>query len=756
MISALSILAGCEFTAETPPAVTQAVAAQASPFPAPPGVAWTKPVTAALFGPVSSGAVIQTIAGTGEYGAGGDGGPAAVALLAGPTGIAVDGRGNVYVADATLGVIRRIDSEGRITRIAGSARRADSGDGGPALAAGLTDPSWLLVDGSGALLIATLDRIRRVGGDGVIQTVAGNGSAGFAGDGGQAAAAVFNGNAGMAMDAAGNVYIADRGNGRVRRIDPTGVITTIAGNGEERSAGDGGPAALAALNRPVDVAAGPDGSLYVAELEGHRIRRIDPQGVITTIAGTGTPGFSGDGGPAINATLNSPRAIEIDSAGNLYVADWRNRVIRRVAPDGIITTTAGIASVGTIREGFSAFAAALAPPLDVALGPDGKLYLILQGARKIHVIQAAQPSAEQAACAGVPRSVSLRPPPKQDPVAVTLAGQAGTGFGGDGGPAADALFLIPQSFAIFHDGRVFVADTGNHRIRMISPGGLVETLVGTGEPGYGGDGGKATLAQVSAPKALALDGQGNLYFSDSGNFRIRRVDICGIVETIAGTGRPGSSGDGGPAIVAEIRDPSGLALDGQGNLFVADPASNVVRVVGPDGNIRTFAGTGQAASGPDGGMASTTPLDGPTDVALASDGTVYIAEQRAGKVRAVDPVGLIRTVAGPGAPDAKLEGPAAEVRIVDPTALLLDRDGNLYVAQLTSGLVSVLATDGSVRTIAGNPAGTGVSGDPATEVAIPAPLDIDLDGGGNLYVLESAGIIWQVGTGDGKVIPAEG
>ena len=713
---------------------------------------WVAPLSRPLPQQALARTVVLTEAGSGERGAGGDGASAGNAQMAGPSGIAVAPSGAVYVADASLSVVRRIDPDGLMRTSAGTGARGFSGDGADALRADLTDPSWLLVDATGAIFVVSSGRIRRIGPDGVIATGAGRGESGFGGDGGPAALASFDGASGMAADAQGNLYIADRGNGRVRRIAPDGGITTFAGTGEQASTGDGGPATEASLNGPSDVAVGPDGSIFVAELKGHRVRRIAPDGVIHTVAGNGLPGFSGDLGPAVQASLNGPRSIEVDARGYIYIADWKNRAIRVVQPDGAIDTVAGLASGGAIREGAPALAAAIPPPLDLALGPDGAMHVLFQGTFKVHVLREL-PADFIDECKGRPTLAPVFPPLRSGAVAAIVLGDAGFGYGGDGGPANQALFLSPESIASSADGRLFIADTGNHRIRVVSADGTVDTYAGTGDPGYSGDGGPAREARISAPRALLVDSHENLYFFDSGNFRIRRIDSCGNIETIAGTGAPGSGGDGGPALRAELRDPSGLAMDAAGNLYIADPSSNRVRVVAPNGDILAFAGNGEAASGPDGVPAAQTPLDGPASVAIGSDGVIYIAEMRAGKLRAIDGSGTVRTVAGPGAGDAPLQGARNEVRVQEPVSLLVDREGAVYFAQLTAGVVSVVKADGNVSTAAGNPSGKGAPGGDALEVAIAAPLALTLDGGGNLFVLESAGIVWQIGSGDGRVVP---
>ncbi|AZT84803.1 hypothetical protein EHN06_15270 [Marinobacter sp. NP-4(2019)] len=338
----------------------------------------------------------------------------------------------------------------------------------------------------------------------IIDTVAGNGRRGFAGDGGPATAARLNYPSDVAVDAEGNLYFADFRNHRIRRMSPEGTINTVAGTGDAGFSGDGGPATDARLNYPSGVAVDAEGNLYIADAYNSRIRRISPDGTITTVAGTGDEGFSGDGGAATAALLNDPRGVTLDAAGNLYIADTRNHRIRRVSPDGTISTVAG----------------------------NGKW-----------------------------------------------------GFSGDGGPATAARLVYPQGVAVDAAGNLYIADAGNHRIRRVSPDGTISTVAGsdTGVTGafggFSGDGGPATAAELNSPDGVAVGAAGNLYISDTGNHRIRRVSPDGIISTVAGIGKWGSSGDGGPATAARVVYPQGVAVDPAGNLYIADYYNHRIRRV---------------------------------------------------------------------------------------------------------------------------------------------------------------------------------
>ena len=281
---------------------------------------------------------IDTVAGTGAFGDSGpdvgDGGPAVQAHLYEPSGVAADEAGNIYIADWDNHRIRKVDTAGIITTVAGNGVRGFSGDGGPAVQAQLEEPFGVAADGTGNIYIADTSnhRVRKVNAAGIITTVAGNGVRGFSGDGGPAAQAQLEEPFGVAADRAGNIYITDTFNHRVRKVDTAGVISTVAGNGVEGFSGDGGPAVQAQLDEPFGVAADRAGNIYIADRRNHRIRKVDAAGVISTLAGTGVEGFSGDGGPAVQARLDYPHGVAADQADNIYIADWGNDRIRRLTP----------------------------------------------------------------------------------------------------------------------------------------------------------------------------------------------------------------------------------------------------------------------------------------------------------------------------------------------------------------------------------------------------------------------------------------
>ena len=335
---------------------------------------------------------------------------------------------------------------------------------------------------------------------GIISTVAGNDSAGYSGDGGAATAAELYDPLGVTVDASGNLYIADQFNTRIRKVTPSGIISTVAGGGTG-GLGDGGAATAAELHYPSGVAVDASGNLYIADYGSNHIRKVTPSGIISTVAGNGTGGYSGDGGAATAAELHYPTGVTVDASGNLYIADLLNNVIRKVTPSGIISTAAGNGTGGYLGDGTAATAAELNAPFGVAVDASGNFYIADRGNYRIRKVA---PSG----------------------IISTVAGNGTGGYWGDGGAATAAQLYGPSGVAVDATGNLYIADGGNQRIRKVTPSGTIGTVAGNGTWGYSGDGGAATAAGLYYPNGVAVDASGNLYIADEINNAIRKVGTC--------------------------------------------------------------------------------------------------------------------------------------------------------------------------------------------------------------------------------------
>jgi uncharacterized protein (TIGR03437 family) len=641
----------------------------------------------------------------------GDNGPAASAVLWSPEKVITDAAGNVYIADTESHRVRRVSPSGVITTVAGSGSAGFSGDEGPATAAQLRSPYGLaLADGSLYIADSGNNRVRRVTlSSGTITTVAGGGVAtqlsnprGIVFDAsgnlyiadansgrllrlapnGQARALLsgLSSPGGLAVDAAGDILVADTGHHAVVRVRPTGEPTIVAGTGGAGSAGDGGPATAGFLFSPSDVAVSQAGAIYIADTGNNRIRKVFRQGnedwITSEVAGLSGPrgvwvdaggalymadtGASvvgkldagrlstvvggsrsrGDGGPATSASLNSPRNVILDANGNVLIADTSNHKVRRVSPEGTINLVAGTGIAGVAGDGTQALAARLSSPVGLAADAARNVYIGDTGNARLRQVR-----------------------PAGD--IITVVGLSGWGDWGDGGGASSAQVKDIQAVAVDEaTGDIYIADTGNHRIRRIrKDNGNIERFAGASAAGAGADGVAAILSAMNSPRGVAIGKNGTVYFSDTGNHRVRRVLPSGIVETVAGAGVSGFAGDNGAATAARLNAPAGLALDADGGLYIADTGNHRIRHVTAGGFIRTIAGTGEAGFSGDDGAALSAQLNTPTAVAVDSRGNIYIADSRNHRVRRLSPdvsAGRLVITAGnnqSGAPGARLPIP---------------------------------------------------------------------------------------------------
>ncbi|MGD0798642.1 MAG: Ig-like domain repeat protein, partial [Acidobacteriaceae bacterium] len=788
---------------------------------------------------VTPAGVISTVAGNGTGGYSGDGGQATSAELDFPLGVAVDAGGNLYISDNGNNRIRMVTPAGVIFTYAGNGTGGFHGDGGQATSAEINAPRGIAVDIAGNLYIADIgnQRVRKVTQEGLISTVAGNGTAGYSGDGGAATSAELYNPIAVAVDAGMNLYISDNATQHIRKVTAAGLISTVAGNGTYGFSGDGGPATSAELQNPIGVAVDSSGNLYIADASNERIRRVTPEGAISTVAGTGTPGYSGDGGAATGAELFDPFGVTVDSSGNLFIAEFSNQRIRKVTykttsatallssvnpvtytqpvtftatvspvgtlsttPTGTVTFYDGTTSlgIGTLNgSGVATFTTssltATSHTVMAAYGGDGTFAPSTSGPVEevVNVASAAMPTFSPLANTYTsPQTVTISSTTPgaaiyyttdgstpttasllyTAPVAVTssetisaiavvsgynnssigtaayvindvagiistYAGNGTQGYGGDGGAATSAELDGPTRVAVDRSGNLYIVDLFSNSVRKVTPAGVISTVAGNGTAGYSGDGGPATSAELDDPTGVALDSSGNLYIADNGNNRVREVTVAGVISTYAGNGIGGYYGDGGLATNAELKLPVGVGVDASGNLYIADSGNSRVRKVTPAGTISTFAGNGTSGYGGDGGVATSAELNVPQGVAADGSGSLYIADEMNNRIRKVTPAGVISTVAGNGAVGYNGDGGAAtSAELFGPYGVAVDSSGNLYIADLGNDRVRKVKA-GVISTVAGNGA-FGFSGDGglATAAEINNPDGVAVDSSGNLYI----------------------
>ncbi|MBI3099578.1 MAG: hypothetical protein HYY93_15325, partial [Planctomycetes bacterium] len=606
------------------------------------------------------------------------------------------------------------------------------GEGGPATGAALANPQEVEIQGitpclgGEAFLIAltSAHRIVKVDDNGVLRSVVGIGAAGFGGDGGPASEALLNAPSGLAFDSEGNLYIADRTNQRIRRVDAlTQTITTVAGSGlfvpGPPGGGDGGPATSATLSGPIGVGIMPDGDILIAEVSSNRVRRVDrATGIIGTFAGGGAVSPS-VGGPATGISLDTPLSLKVDAAGVVYLGTLSR--LCRVDTNGTLSTIAGTGVAGAGPASGPGTSVALNNVQGIEATPDGlALYFCDVFANRVRRLELATG------------------------FVTTVAGTGTPGFTGDGSPAIQANLTRPRGAAFHCTGEFLFSDNGNRRVRKIALDGAIQTVAGSDNIG---DNGPLTGGRITLMRSLHGDSHGNLYLTDT--FRLRKVDRDGVMTTIVGNGTEGPAPDGAVAAATSSLLPFSVTADDAGNVYFSEVRTNpalgppIVRIrkVDAAGILSTVAGlpTGMGFS-PDGTPATEALLQSPQDIDIDPQGNLYYYDQAFGRVRRISAsTGLLSTVMG-GGTGALVEGAiATNVSLGGIVNIAAGTQGDVYVSHFSFRQVYRVDSSGLLHVVAGVFGQFGYSGDggPALQATLNRNQGLDVDAAGNVYIADS-------------------
>ena len=627
-----------------------------------------------------------------------------------PKGGALDLSGNLYVADSGNHTIRKLTPGGLSTTLAGVAGVSGSADG-LAASALFNNPSAVAVDASSNVYVAdtgnhTIRIITPAGTVGTLAGLAGN----YGGVDGTNSAARFNRPMGIALDSATNLYIADTYNHTIRKLQSNTiasawVVSTLAGQAGTNGSNDG---TNALLNFPAALTVDKNSNVYVADSGNFTIRTITPAGLVGTLAGLAGQSGSVDSTNSA-ARFVCPCGIALDSNGFLYVTDGGNSTIRKITPGGSVSTLAGQRGVTGNADGTNS-GAQFNYPCGVAVDAPGA---------NIYVADSGNNTIRQVTPAGT---------------VTTLAGLASGSYGSVDGTNSTARLLAAQGVAVDGAGNVYATDTGNNTVRKITPAGVVTTLAG--QPGVAGaSNGVNNAALFWRPTGVALDAATNLYIADSGNHTIRVVTPAGVVSTLAGlAGNPGYyDGTNG---TARFANPAGVAVDAAGNVYVADFGNAVIRKITPAGVVTTLAGMGLTLGSADG---TNTAARFALPCAVAVDGAtnVYVADTGNHTIRVITPAGMVSTLAGLALNPGSANGVSNAARFYYPHGLALDAASNVFVADTFNGAIRKITPAGTVRTVAGSAGSLGVADDSGPAAQFHYPYGIAVDSSSNLYVADA-------------------
>ena len=734
---------------------------------------------------VYSASLIKTIAGNGSASFSGDGGLATNASLNQAYGMVRDGIGNLYFSDFTNNRIRKIDASGTITTIAGNGIASSTGDGGLASNATINAPSGLAIDAAGNIYISETfaHKIRKITiNTGIITTFAGTGIAGFVGNGSSATTARLNNPVGLAFNNSGVLFIADALNNRVRKISTSGIITTVVGTGVATSTGDGLTATSATINYPSGITFDATGNLYLSEFFGNRIRKIDLTNIISTIAGTGVQGFSGDNGLAISANISNPYGLIFDNSGSLLIADHANNRIRKINSDGIISTVVGNNLGGYNGDGIAPTNASLFNPTFVITDAQNNLYISEYSNNRIRKVSPNSVASTVPTITATPTAVCLGASSTLTIASGILNGAsnwkwysgncgsilAGTGNSITVSPTTETNYYVrgeggcTPTTTTNSCGIVTVGLTGTlPTISISTPSSVIcagatvsfiATITNGGtSPVYQWKKNGVNIATTSTYSSNTLQ-SGDIITCiltsnltgclAANNVTSNAITIyyAGItsVSTFAGNGNTIISGNGGLATAAAIGDVRAIAKDFNGNTYIADVNTNTIRKIDAFGVINSFAGTGVASSTGDGGQAVLATFNSIEGMVTDAAGNLFVVETAGNKIRKIATNGIVTTIAGTGISGFSGDGGLATAATLNaPLGITFDNKGNLYFADVSNNRVRKINKAGIISTVAGSGiAGFSGDGGLATNATLNTPRDIAVDTAGNIFIVD--------------------
>jgi len=697
--------------------------------------------------------IIITVGGNGTAGYGGDGFAATTAELNGPNGVAVDASGNIYVADFSNNRVRKITVAGIISTIAGTGTPGFGGDGTAAVGALLNEPSSVAVDGAGNVYICDYSNhcIRKINTLGIISTYAGIGtSPGYSGDGGAATLAQLQYPSSIALDASGNLFIAD-GTSRIRKVNTSGIISLYAGTGSYGFSGDNGPATSAVLNNPTGVGTDLAGNVYIADANNNRIREVTPYGYISTFAGNGTPGFSGDNGAATAAEMNGPVRVRADRDGNVYIVDGSsNSRVRMVNTSGVMTTVAGNGSVSFAGEGGPATAAQMGPG-DVAIDNNNDLYIADGVNNRIRKVMPVGTNGTIGGASGLCQgsvialvdSTSGGTWESSAPGVATIGVSSGV-INGISAGSTIITYVVSGTCGTGYPTKTITVNP----YAPVTPEPAIISCLGTVDLSDAVTGGtwsssNTGIATITSGGVVTGMSAGNVIitYTIPGGCNAYGVVSVGspIISTMAGGG--GSYTNGGIATAERLNLPSDVVSDAAGNVYIANYLSHQVLKVSTSGIVTTYAGNATAGWSGDGGAATAAQLNYPIGICLDNSGNMYIADEENNRVRKVTASGIISTIAGSTTVFGYSGdgGPATLAKMSYPVSVVADNLGNVYVADSHNSEVRVITPSGYIYAAAGRGSSSGYSGDggSATAAQLAEPSGLCMDASGNIYVVDA-------------------